>query len=43
MVRDVRRLAFDRSLGDADRSRRTRDTFREFDGEFDDHEGSTTP
>jgi hypothetical protein len=39
LVAAVRRLAFDRTLDDADRSRRIRDTFREYDGEFDDDEG----
>ncbi|HET6918751.1 MAG TPA: hypothetical protein VFI46_04710 [Jiangellaceae bacterium] len=39
----VRRLAFDRSLDDADRSRRIRDAIREHDGEFDDHEDADQP
>ena len=40
LVGDVRRLTFDRSLDDADRSRRIRDTFREYDGEFATSEGT---
>ena len=32
----IREVAFDRSLDDADRSRRIRDAIREHDGEFDD-------
>jgi hypothetical protein len=38
LVDEIRRLAFDRSLDDADRSRRIRDAIREHDGEFDDPE-----
>jgi hypothetical protein len=37
LVDEIRRLAFDRSLDDADRSRRIRDAIREHDGEFADH------
>jgi hypothetical protein len=36
LVDDVRRLAYDRSLDDADRARRIRDRFGEYDGRFDD-------
>jgi hypothetical protein len=36
LVGDVRRLAFDRTLDDADRARRIRDRFGEYDGLFDD-------
>jgi hypothetical protein len=35
LVGDVRRLAYDRSLDDADRARRIRDRFGEYDGMFD--------
>jgi hypothetical protein len=38
LVDELKRLAFDRSLDDADRSRRIRDAIREFHGEFDDHD-----
>jgi hypothetical protein len=38
LVDELRRLAFDRSLDDADRSRRIRDAIREHRGEFDDDE-----
>jgi hypothetical protein len=43
LIGDVRRLAYDRSLDDADRARRIRDRFGEYDSRFDDHEASTTP
>jgi hypothetical protein len=36
LVGAVRRLAFDRTLDDADRARRIRDRFGECDGRFDD-------
>ena len=36
LVGAVRRLAFERSLDDADRARRIRDRFGEYDGMFDD-------
>ncbi|HET6918260.1 MAG TPA: hypothetical protein VFI46_02220 [Jiangellaceae bacterium] len=36
----VRRLAHDRSLDDANRTRRIRDRFRVYDGMFDDEGGS---
>jgi hypothetical protein len=36
LLDDVRRLAFDRSLDDADRSRRIRDWIGEYNGRFDD-------
>ncbi|MGH9249397.1 MAG: hypothetical protein ACRD0W_07780 [Acidimicrobiales bacterium] len=36
LVDDLRRLAYDRSLDDADRARRIRDRFGEYDGLFDD-------
>ena len=36
LVGAVRRLAFERSLDDADRERRIRDRFGEYDGMFDD-------
>jgi hypothetical protein len=36
LVGDLRRLAYDRSLDDADRARRIRDRFGEHDGRFDD-------
>jgi hypothetical protein len=32
LVNDLRRLAYDRSLGDADRARRIRDRFGVYDG-----------
>jgi hypothetical protein len=35
LVGAVRRLAFDRTLDDADRARRIRDRFGEYDGRFD--------
>jgi hypothetical protein len=38
LIDELRRLAFDRNLDDADRSRRIRDAIREHDGEFDDHD-----
>jgi hypothetical protein len=38
LVDELKRLAFDRTLDDADRSRRIRDAIREHAGEFDDHE-----
>jgi hypothetical protein len=38
LVDELRRIAFDRSIDDADRARRIRDAIREHDGEFDDHE-----
>jgi hypothetical protein len=37
LVDEIKRLAFDRTLDDADRSRRIRDALREHAGEFDDH------
>jgi hypothetical protein len=36
LVDDLRRLAHDRTLDDADRARRIRDRFGEHDGRFDD-------
>jgi hypothetical protein len=36
LVGDLRRLAYDRSLDDADRARRIRDRFGEYDGLIDD-------
>jgi hypothetical protein len=36
LVDDVRRLAYDRSLDDADRARRIRDRFGVYDGLIDD-------
>jgi hypothetical protein len=36
LVDDLRRLAYDRTLDDADRARRIRDRFGEYDGLFDD-------
>jgi hypothetical protein len=36
LVDDLRRLAHDRTLADADRARRIRDRFGEYDGQFDD-------
>jgi hypothetical protein len=36
LVDDLRRLAHDRTLDDADRARRIRDRFGEYDGRFDD-------
>jgi hypothetical protein len=36
LVDDLCRLAHDRTLDDADRARRIRDTFGEHDGRFDD-------
>jgi hypothetical protein len=36
LVGDVRRLAYDRTLDDADRACRIRDRFGEYDGMFDD-------
>jgi hypothetical protein len=36
LIDDVRRLAYDRTLDDADRARRIRDRFGEHDGRFDD-------
>jgi hypothetical protein len=38
LVDELKRLAFDRSLDDADRARRIRDRFGEHDGRFDDHD-----
>jgi hypothetical protein len=38
LVGDVRRLAFDRTLDDADRARRIRDAIRKHRGEFADQE-----
>jgi hypothetical protein len=38
LLDELRRLAFDRSIDDADRARGIRDAIREHDGEFDDHE-----
>jgi hypothetical protein len=38
LLGELRRLAFDRSLDNADRSRRIRDAIREHDGEFADHD-----
>jgi hypothetical protein len=38
LLDEIKRLAFDRTLDDADRSRRIRDAIREHAGEFDDHE-----
>jgi hypothetical protein len=35
LVDDLRRLAHDRTLDDADRARRIRDRFGEYDGRFD--------
>jgi len=35
LVRDLRRLAYDRTLDDADRARRIRDRFGEYEGIFD--------
>jgi hypothetical protein len=37
VVDELTQLAFDRSLDDADRSRRIRDAIREHRGEFDNH------
>jgi hypothetical protein len=36
LVGDLRRLAYDRSLDDADRARRIRDRFGVYDGTIDD-------
>jgi hypothetical protein len=36
LIDDVRRLAYDRTLDDADRARRIRDRIGEHDGRFDD-------
>jgi hypothetical protein len=36
LVGAIRRLAYDRSLDDADRARRIRDRFGGYDGRFDD-------
>jgi hypothetical protein len=36
LVDDIRRLAHDHSLDDADRARRIRDRIGEYDGRFDD-------
>jgi hypothetical protein len=36
LVDDLRRLAHDRTLDDADRARRIRDRLGEYDGRFDD-------
>jgi hypothetical protein len=36
LLDELRRLAFDRSLDDADRSRRIRDWIGEYNGRFDD-------
>jgi hypothetical protein len=38
LVDELKQLAFDRTLDDADRSRRIRDAIREHAGEFDDHD-----
>jgi hypothetical protein len=38
LVDEIKRLAFDRTLDDADRARRISDAIREHAGEFDDHE-----
>jgi hypothetical protein len=38
LVDDLRRLAYDPSIDDADRARRTRDRFGEHDGRFDDED-----
>jgi hypothetical protein len=38
LVDELTQLAFDRSLDDADRSRRIPDAIREHRGEFDDHD-----
>jgi len=35
LVSDLRRIAFDTSIDDADRARRTRDRFREWSGEVE--------
>jgi hypothetical protein len=40
LVTDVRRLAYDRSLDDADRARRIRDRFGVCDGIIDDEAGA---
>jgi hypothetical protein len=38
LVDEIKRLAFDRSIDDADRARGIRDAIREHAGEFDDHD-----
>ena len=38
LLDELRRIAFDRSIDDADRARGIRDAIREHDGEFDDHD-----
>jgi hypothetical protein len=38
LLDEIKRLAFDHTLDDADRARRIRDRLGEHDGRFDDHE-----